>query len=494
MIEFPDLSAANLAPLAPFLILCIGGLLLVLIDAIVKQGARFPWPWVTAVIPAVALVSLFSRWPDPAGETVFGPQYIEDTFGIAVGVLICIATLLATLLSGDYLEKVGRARGEYYSLLLFAASGMVLFTSTTELLALFLALELLSIPIYVLSGYLRRDPKSLEAGMKYFLLGAFSSAVFLFGGALIYVATGTTDLAEALTQGAGSRLAQAGFLLLLSGFLFKTAAVPFHMWTPDVYQGAPTAVTAFMATAVKAAAFGALGRILFAAGPLEGKIPVSEILWWVAVLTMTVGNLAALTQSNVKRMLAYSSIAHAGYLVIGLVVYSATGDAEALAGMLYYLLAYTLMNIGAFAVVILWGERGQEHLEIADYAGLGWKTPAFGLAMSVFMISLAGIPPTAGFFGKYLIFRNAIEHGYGSLIVIAVLNSALSVYYYLRVLVALYMRKPLRDLVIGRSAVVGGVIAVCAIGTFWAGFAPDGILPGVPALVDWVRGSVLALR
>jgi NADH-quinone oxidoreductase subunit N len=346
----------------------------------------------------------------------------------------------------------------------------------------------------VLSGYLRTDPKSLEAGMKYFLLGAFSSAVFLFGGALVYVATGTTDLAQGLARGAASPLAQAGFLLLLSGFLFKAATVPFHMWTPDVYQGAPTAITAFMATAVKAAAFGAFARILVIALPLGSELPVTEILWWVAVLTMTVGNLAALTQSNVKRMLAYSSIAHAGYLMIGLTVYSASADPQALAAMLYYLLAYTLMNIGAFGVVILWGEKGRENLEIGDYAGLGWKTPALGLAMSVFMISLAGIPPTAGFFGKYYLFRSAVEHGMSTLIVIAVLNSALSVYYYLRVLVALYMRQPARELALTRSAVIGAVVLVCALGTFWVGFAPDSWIPGVPSIVSWVKGSVLALR
>ncbi|MCA9726251.1 MAG: NADH-quinone oxidoreductase subunit N, partial [Candidatus Eisenbacteria bacterium] len=188
------------------------------------------------------------------------------------------------------------------------------------------------------------------------------------------------------------------------------------------------------------------------------------------------------------------SIAHAGYLMIGLTVYAGSGDPDALAGVLYYLLAYTLMNIGAFGVVILWGEKGKEHLEISDYAGLGWRTPGLGLAMSVFMISLSGIPPTAGFFGKYYIFRSAVEHGFNSLIVIAVLNSALSVYYYLRVLVALYMRKPMRELVLGRSALVGAVVLVCALGTFWVGFAPDSFVPGVPTIVSWVKGSVLALR
>ncbi len=496
MLAIPEIGWSDLTPLLPFLILCVGGLVLVLIDALIRGRAGFPWAPVTALLPAAALVAYAARWGDAVGETVFGTMFIEDSFGSTVGVLICIATLLAVFLSGSYLDKVGRTRGEYYALIAFSASGLVLFASTTELLSLFLGLELLSIPVYVLSGYLRKNPLSLEAGMKYFLLGAFSSAVFLFGGALIYVTTGTTDLVEGLRLGAGSPLAQLGFLILLSGLLFKAATVPFHMWTPDVYQGAPTAVTAFMATAVKAAAFGALARVVAAGSPLWDNIPLTQVLWWVAVLTMTVGNLAALTQTNVKRMLAYSSIAHAGYLLIGLVVFSQTGDHDALSGMLYYLLAYTVMNIGAFGVVIYWANHEREHLEIPQYAGLGWRTPALGLAMSVFMISLAGIPPTAGFFGKYYIFRSAIEHGFHSLIIIAVLNSALSVYYYLRVMVALYMRKPVATLELGRSTVVGAVVAVCAVATFWIGFAPDAFsfVPGVPSIVEWVQGAAIAAR
>lgn len=489
----PAIGLAELAPLTPFLILCGGGLLLVLIDAIIRGRPGFPWAPVTAVLPAAALVAYVARAGNPTAKTVFGPMFVEDAFGNAVGVLVCLATLLAVLLSGSYLQKAGRSRGEYYALLVFSASGLLLFTATTELLSLFLGLELLSIPVYVLSGYLRKDPKSLEAGMKYFLLGAFSSAVFLFGGALVYLTTGTTDLAVALRSGSDP-ITQLGFVVLLSGVLFKAATVPFHMWTPDVYQGAPTAVTAFMATAVKAAAFGALGRVLWAGGAIGREIPVAEMLWWISVLTMTVGNLAALTQSNVKRMLAYSSIAHAGYLLIGLVVFAGTGDGAALSGMLYYLLAYTLMNIGAFGVVIAWGEPGREHLEIPDYAGLGWRSPALALALTVFMVSLAGIPPTAGFFGKYYIFRSAVEHGYTSLVVIAVLNSALSVYYYLRVLVALYMQKPVRELNLGRPAAAGLVVAICAVAVFWVGFAPDSFLPGVPTIVSWVQGAGISAR
>ncbi|MBK8229902.1 MAG: NADH-quinone oxidoreductase subunit N [Candidatus Eisenbacteria bacterium] len=491
---FPDLSGGALNPLLPFLILSVGALVLLLLDSLFAKRNNLPWAMISSVLPLLALATYATRWPGQSGTTVFGPMYIEDPFASFVGILVCIATLFGMLLSETYLKKMGRYRGDYFALLAFSASGMVLFASTTEFLTLFLGLELLSIPVYILTGFLRRDQKSLEAAMKYFLLGAFSSALFLFGGAFIYGATGTTDLAVALRSAPQSPMLQIGFVLLLSGFLFKAATVPFHMWTPDVYEGAPTAVTAFMATSIKAASFGALGRLLYNAAPVTQILPIPDMLWWIAVLTMTVGNFAALTQSNIKRMLAYSSIAHAGYMTVGLVSFASSGDTEALAGVLYYLLAYTLMNIGAFGVVILWSEKGTERLEIGEYAGLGWKTPALGLAMTIFMISLAGIPPAAGFFGKYYIFRNAVEHGYVSLVVLGVLNSALSVYYYLRVLVALYMRPATREFTMDRSVVVGSVVAFCGLALLWIGIAPDTVLPGVPALVGWVRESVLTLR
>ncbi|MFN8548907.1 MAG: NADH-quinone oxidoreductase subunit N [Candidatus Eisenbacteria bacterium] len=496
--NFPNLDGAAFGPLVPFLILALGACVVVLLDSLFARrsdaGQGLPWPLIAAPIPLLTLASYAARWPGLGGPSAFGSMYVDDPFGTFVGILVSIATLLAILLSGTYLKKVGRVRGDYFALLLFSASGMVLFASTTEFLTLFLGLELLSIPVYILTGFLRRDQKSLEAALKYFLLGAFSSALFLFGGALVYGATGTTDLAHALRSGAQSPMLQIGFVLLLSGFLFKAATVPFHMWTPDVYEGAPTAVTAFMATSIKAAAFGALGRLLYNAAPVAQILPIPDMLWWIAVATMTVGNLAALTQSNIKRMLAYSSIAHAGYMLVGLVAFASSGDADALAGVLYYLLAYTLMNIGAFGVIILWGEQGQERLEIGEYSGLGWRTPALGLALTIFMISLAGIPPTAGFFGKYYLFRSAIQHGYVSLVVLGVLNSALSVYYYLRVLVALYMRPATRETSFERSTIVASVVTVCALGLLWIGIAPDTFVPGVPTLVGWVRESVLTLR
>ena len=484
--------ASDLVAFGPILILAGGAVLLVLADTLLGRRSALPWSAPTLAILAAAAASAVGLWGSPRSAGSLSWLVTIDRFALFVALLVCLSAALTVILSESYLRRVGRVRGEFYSLLLFSCCGMVLFAATNELVTLFLALELLSIPVYILSGYLRDDRRSGEAAMKYFFLGAFSSAIFLLGIAFVYGSTGTTNLMQAVQRGAEMPgLLAAGVLLLLTGFLFKIASVPFHMWAPDVYEGAPTTVTAFMATAVKAAAFGALLRVVGLCPDLIGSIPVSKLLWWLAVLTMTVGNLAALTQSNVKRMLAYSSIAHAGYLLVAVTVYAGTGDAQAITGLLYYLLAYTLMTMGAFAVVVAFGD---EHLEMGDYGALGWRHPVLGIAMSLFMISLAGIPPTAGFFGKYTIFRNAVEHGQIALVVIAVLNSALSVAYYFRVMVTLYMRPKAAEVKAGSGLAVGVVVAVCAAGVLWAGFGPDGWLPGVPTLLSWARDSVLAVR
>lgn len=486
------LTMADLAPLGPFLILAIGAVALTLLDAILGRRRSIPWGIPTLLILVLAVANMAGLWARPPQRGALGWLFVSDRFSLFVGMLVCLSAAFSILLSGGYLRQIGRIRGEFYSLLLFSASGMVLFTSTTELTTLFLGLELLSIPVYILSGYLRNDLRSIEAAMKYFLLGAFSSAVFLLGIALLYGASGTTRLDLIVVRGAAvTPLAQVGLVLLLAGFLFKVAAVPFHMWTPDVYEGAPTTVTAFMATAVKAAAFGGMIRVLAVHGPVLSNLPVTQVFWWLAVLTMTIGNLAALTQANAKRMLAYSSIAHAGYVMVGVTVFAQTGDPGAVSAILYYLLAYTFMTIGAFAVVIAFGDQ---HLEMAEYGGLGWRYPALGLAMSLFMISLSGIPPTVGFFGKYALFRNAVEHGQISLVVIAVLNSALSVYYYVKVMVTLYMRPESGRVEARPGAPAALVTALCALIVLWAGFGPDGWLPGVPTILSWAQGSVLALR
>jgi NADH-quinone oxidoreductase subunit N len=478
-------------PRGPFLDLACGALLLVLIDALLGRKRTIPWSIPTLVVLLVTFVHAVG------GAKQSGDEWITlDRFSTFVTALVCMSAALAAVLSETYLRRINRMRGDFFALLLFSSAGMVLFASSTNLLILFLGLELLSIPIYILSGYCRSDAKSGEAALKYFLLGAFSSAIFLLGIAFVYGACGSTDLilaTRAVPEGAP--LARIGYLLILIGFLFKVASVPFHMWTPDVYEGAPTTVTAFMATGVKAAAFAALLRVLALQTGVFSGLPLTKLFWWLAVLTMTVGNLAALTQSNIKRMLAYSSIAHAGYILVGVTVFSmAPRNPEAASAILYYLLAYTFMTAGAFAVVVALGEKGNEHLDMGDYGGLGWRFPALGIAMSIFMIALSGIPPTAGFFGKYAIFRSAVIQGQISLVVIAVLNSALSVYYYLRVMVTLYMRPSTEKVEPGRSLAAALVVAVCVLAILWAGFGPDAGLPGVTQLIGYARASVLAVQ
>jgi NADH-quinone oxidoreductase subunit N len=329
--------------------------------------------------------------------------------------------------------------GEYYALALFSTAGMVAMAAANDLVVIFLALEVMSIGVYVLAGVRRNETRSSEAALKYFLLGAFAAGFLLFGIALIYGATGTTRLeaiAARVASGVGepSQFVLLGAGLLLVGFAFKVAAVPFHVWTPDVYEGAPTPITALMAVGVKAAAFAALVRVFGATfGHLAGEW--KGLLWAIAAATMTVGNLLAISQKNVKRMLAYSSIAHAGYALIGLVA----GTAEAGSALLFYLLAYAAMNLGAFAVVVALGRVGEPNEEISCYAGLAGRRPLLAAAMAVFLLSLAGVPPLAGFAAKFYVFGAAVQAGYVGLAVVGVLNSLVSAYYYLWVIVQMYM-------------------------------------------------------
>lgn len=341
-----------------------------------------------------------------------------DAYTWFFNLLILIAAGLTILLSVRYLTDDGLDLDEYFVLLLFASAGMMFMVSANHLLTIFVGLETLSISIYVLVGILPSNAKSKEAALKYILLGAFSSAVFLYGAALLYGSAGSLglpELAKYFKAGNISRMAYVGMGMVLVGFSFKVAAVPFHMWTPDVYEGAPSPLTGFMSVGVKAAAFAAFVRVFF-----QSMLPVQvnwiEILWLLAALTMILGNLAAIVQDNIKRMLAYSSIAHAGYILIGMVAGKEAGPAA----ILYYLLAYTFTNLGAFGVVALVGRKGEANVMIDDYRGLARSNPFLALAMSIFMFSLAGIPPTAGFVGKFTIFSAAINAGYIWLVVIGV--------------------------------------------------------------------------
>ncbi|MGM0505699.1 MAG: NADH-quinone oxidoreductase subunit N [Bacteroidota bacterium] len=352
--------------------------------------------------------------------------------------LVSIASLFTVLLSRDYLEKIGQHVSEVYAMILFATTGMFGLAASNDLIMLFVGLETMSISLYVLAGLRKNEKEGAEASLKYFLLGAFSTGFLLYGIALIYGATGSTQYADIASSADFSLLFMAGTGLLLTGFFFKISAVPFHMWTPDVYQGTPTTLTAYFATASKAATFVAFILVLSRLLPAHEDAAWQEVLGIVAIITMIIGNLVALVQDNVKRMLAYSSIAHAGYLLVGL----AAGSAAGYSGVLYYLFAYTVMNIGAFGVIAYYEtNRGLDFSDIKNFGGLGYSQPLMGVLLSLFLFSLAGIPPFVGFAGKYYVFAAAVDAGLISLAVIGVLASAASAYYYLRVMVYLYFRE-----------------------------------------------------
>lgn len=464
-LSVPDL---NFRVIAPALIVTLTALV-VLLAELVTPASRKRWlgffSLIGLLIAAGATVGLWD-----VNASAFGRMVVADNFGLFLTLVILLGAALSILLAMDFIRAHRVDQGEYYVLVLFAVVGMILMATATDLIIIFLALELLSLPLYILAAFKRQDARSLEAGLKYFLLGAFSSAFFLYGIAFIFGGTGTTNLmkiAEALPKNPMNDLLLVGVGLLLVGFAFKVALVPFHWWTPDVYDGAPTAVTAFMSVAVKAAAFGAFFRAFLVAFPalaLDWRI----VLAVIAVLTMTLGNVAALLQSNIKRMLAYSSIAHAGYILIALVAMGAHGASSAL----FYLLAYTLTNLGAFGAVIALSDGERERLNIKDFGGAARKHPLIAAAFAIFLLSLAGFPPLAGFTGKFLIFSAAVETGWAWLAVIGVLNSLVSVYFYLHPVVQMYMSDPapnwdrVRVAPLVALALVIALIGVIALGLY----------------------------
>jgi NADH-quinone oxidoreductase subunit N len=425
--------------LYPALIVTVACVACLLLDA-TPRGARPGVLAATGVLGVAGAVGVsLLLWGGPA--TSFQGMLAGDGFALFLDVVIGGATGAVLLLSVGYLPRLGVAPGEYYALVLFASVGMMLMAAGTDLLVIFLALELMSLSLYVLAGTFRTRPEGNEAALKYFLLGAFASGFFLYGIALLYGATGTTNLARlgaALAAPGALRdpMVLAGLALLLVGFGFKTSAVPFHQWAPDVYQGAPTAVAAFIATGSKAAAFGALLRVLAVMRPLQADWAVA--LWLLAALTMTVGNVVALVQSNVKRLLAYSSVAHVGYMLVGL----AAGLGPGAPAVLFYLGVYAVASVGAFGTVLLLEREGEEAVDLAAYGGLAGRHPILALGLTVFLLALIGMPPTAGFVGKFYLFSAAIQKGLVWLAVIAVLNSVAAAYYYLRLIVYMYMREP----------------------------------------------------
>jgi NADH-quinone oxidoreductase subunit N len=435
MIPIPDV---DLGGILPAIILCVAGMIVMVIGLFIDRAKVATAALISLV---AALLAIFAnsplRW---MSKQAFAGLISLDSYTWFFNLLILIATGITVLISVRYLTDDDLDLYEYFSLLLFSATGMMFMVSANHILVIFVGLETLSISIYVLAGILPGNVRAKEAALKYLLLGGFSSGIFLYGAALMYGAAGSLSLpvlSKYFQSGSVSGMATIGVGMLLVGFAFKVAAVPFHMWTPDVYEGAPTPLTGFMSVGVKAAAFAAFVRVFFAAlTPIETNW--SNILWVLAALTMILGNVTAVVQDNIKRMLAYSSIAHAGYILIGMVA----GKEAGTAGILYYLLAYTFTNLGAFAVVALVGRRGEANVMIDDYRGLANSHPLLALVMSLFLFSLAGFPPTAGFVGKFTIFKAAINQGYIWLVVLGVLTSAVSVFYYFRVIMKMYMETP----------------------------------------------------
>jgi NADH-quinone oxidoreductase subunit N len=438
------MTLSDLNTILPLLVLVVWTSLLLLVDLFIPRG-RKGW---TALLAAVGLALAMGLTLAQAGDQAsgFGGMVRLDGFSSFLGVLFLGTGLLSVALAYGYLKRMGLERGEFYTLLMFSVCGMLLMAHAADLIVIFLALELLSIPLYVLAAFARPRADSEEAGLKYFLLGAFATGFVVYGITLVYGATGTTSLATiverlSLAPAALSPvLLTIGAALILVGFSFKVAAVPFHMWTPDVYQGAPTPVTAFMAVGAKAAGFAALMRIFVLAFPSLGA-DLTPVLWALAALTMLVGNIIAIAQTNIKRMLAYSSIAHAGYILMALVAFGNPAVAgDAVASALFYLVAYAVTSFGAWSVVMAIEKPDARGLEINDFAGLGRRKPLLAAAMTVFMLSFTGMPPTLGLVGKFFLFRTAIEGGFIWLAVIGVLTSLISAYYYLRVVVTMYMR------------------------------------------------------
>ena len=471
----PALIAVDYWALGAVMALSAGAMLLLLLELIPVGRDSGRSALVALLSLAAAGTSVFNV--REARRSLFGGMFVHDGFTVFFTLLFCAVGAAAVLQSWDYVKRTRINHGEYYALLLSATLGMILMAASSDLITIFLGLELMSLALYVLVGFRRTRLDSSEAALKYFLLGAFASGFLLYGIALLYGATGTTNLGTMGMFLAGSPLSDnpmllMGGLLVLAGLGFKVAAVPFHMWTPDAYEGAPTTVTGFMSAGAKAAGFAGLLRVVLTAlGGLQAEW--RPLLIWVAILTMTLGNVTALLQTNLKRMLAYSSIAHAGYLLVAV----AAGGPEGGSAALFYLAVYSVMNLGAFGVLALLGREQEERVRLSDLAGLGARHPALALAMTLFMLSLGGIPPTAGFMGKVYVFSVAVKAGLVPLVIVGVLNSVVSIFYYLRVTVAMYMQEPQGEPVeiAWAAPAILAVLAMAAL-TLWWGVQAHGLL------------------
>jgi NADH-quinone oxidoreductase subunit N len=466
-------ESIDLIALAPVLVLSVFAMLVLVLDL---WGGRNKSLLVFTSLVGLLMtaISAFAKHPIPAYS--FNDSYIVDHMSLFFICIFTISSALAILLSVEYNEREGIRAGEYYALILFCTVGMILLASSTDMIMIFLGIEIVSICLYVLAGIRRNDHRSNEAALKYFLLGAFATGFLLYGMTLVYGSTGSTNLfkiAEFVQNPSAqsSPLLLMGLVLLVIGFGFKVASAPFHMWAPDVYQGAPTPVTAFMAVGPKAAAFAAFFRVFAEAFP-DMSSSWEILLSIIAVLSMIVGNLGAIMQTNIKRMLAFSSVSHAGYILMAVIAKSSLGSSS----MLFYMLTYAFMTFGVFGIIIILGRKGEENLEIQNYSGLAYKHPVIALSMTIFLLSLGGLPPFAGFVAKFYLFSAAIQEGLLTLVIIAVLNSAISFYYYLKIVVFMYMKEPEAEFNISLTPMTLFVVLIGVIGTIQLGIFPNAII------------------
>lgn len=455
----------------PEIVLSAFGMVIMLLDPLMDERRSQRTLGTVALLGSLAAIAATLYQAQTPGLG-FWSMVRVDAFSIFFHFLVTTVTALVILTSYEYMEVQQIRAGEYYGLILFGAVGMCLMSSAVELVLIFIALEISSISTYILAGFRRRAAISSEASVKYFLLGSFATAFFLYGVALMFGATGSTSItaiAEKLRTGPAPVLAYAGIALMFVGLGFKVAAAPFHVWTPDVYEGAPAPVVGFMSTAPKAAVFAVLLRIVF-----ETHAPgVAWLIWIAAALSMTLGNLGALVQDNVKRLLAYSSIAHAGYL---LVAFAALPD-NGIPAAMFYAASYAAMNVGAFAVVSHFASAGERYVTLEDYAGLGRRSPLLAATLTIFLLSLIGIPITGGFFAKFYVFAAALQANLVGLVIIGVLNSAVGAYYYLRIIVMMYMREPREDALVSPVPVaLGAALAISLLATIYLGILPGKVL------------------
>jgi NADH-quinone oxidoreductase subunit N len=468
MITFQPIDTLRILP---EIILCGFGILVMVFEPFVAPSRKFLLGWLSlaGILAAAAGTWWTSNNPGPA----FGKAIAADQFSFYFFYLFLLVAALTVLGSVSYLERDGLQHGEFYALLLMGTAGMCFMAASTDLIMVFIGLEISSISTYILVGFRRRDPLANEASFKYFLLGSFATAFFLYGIAFVYGLTGTTNLLELSTRLSRpeqwTTLGRVALLLMFVGLAFKLSTAPFQIWTPDVYQGAPAPVTAFLSVGPKAAAFAVFLRV-FLGGLASATSTSFWVIWVSAILTMSLGNLAAIWQTNIKRLLAYSSIAHAGYVLVGV----AAGSKEGTAAVLFYLTAYALMNVGAFVLIAHLAGNGELSTQIEDYTGLAYVRPGTAACLTVLLLSLAGIPTTAGFFGKFFLFRAAIHSHLIGLTIIALLNSVVSVYYYLHVVVAMYMREgATRASSTALPMALRAALAVSMVGIFYLGLFPN---------------------